>query len=72
MVRHHAWVQLEKVELGDCGVTQVVAEACNIDLTRPVQVKEAGKLVIECIANGDATSILELNFQIFNSDFRVV
>lgn len=69
---HYAGVQLEEVKVCYSRVSQVAAETGDVDLTGAVKVKVAWKLVVQSVSDHYASSVLELDLQVINSDLGVV
>ena len=69
MVCHDAWIELEEVEMRDGGVWQVGTEAADVNLSRSVEIKIAGQLVIQRVSNDNASSVFKFYFEIFDCDF---
>ena len=72
MVCHGAWVKLEEVEVGDCWVEEIAAEAANVNLSWAIQIKVAHQLVIHSLTNDNSSTIFKFKFQVLERDFRVV
>ena len=69
MIGQGARVQFKEVEIRHRRVMQIAAEARDVNLTRPIKVEVACKLIVHAITNDYATSIFQLNFEVLDSDF---